>query len=90
MSSLNLTKFTKVTDKNDNKYAQYEKDLVPEKNMNVFIYTNGETVEDKANIQIVKKAFGYAKLDKFANMTTAQIKAMNKDNANGFVANKTK
>ena len=90
MTSLNLTPFNYETNRKDkNLYKPYEINLIPEKDVDVFVYTTGATDTDKANIQIVKKAFFYAKLDKFNNMTTAQIKAINKNNEDGFVANKT-
>ena len=94
-SSLNLTPFTFNADRmNGVKYKSFEIDQIPQAGVNVFIWTGAARIEDlnstdKANVQIVKKAFGYAKLDKFHNMSTMQINAMNKNLENGFVANKT-
>jgi hypothetical protein len=77
MSKLILTKFTK-TDANA-VLKNYETSLVPSSGENVFVYVRDKSKnisEDKdannnANRNIIKKAFGFAKKDKYANMSVS-------------------
>ena len=84
MSKLVLTKFIKKPD--TTKYQPYELSCKPETNEMVFIYQKyGEGKEnenDKANQHIIKKAFGWMKLDKIQQMTSTQVKSMT-GNKNG-------
>ncbi len=73
MSKLILTKFNKVV--NLGNYLEYEKSCMPEQNQPLFIYKKyaENTVnnpDDNANQNIIKKAFGFQKLDKINKMTS--------------------
>lgn len=82
-----------------NTLKTYEKSLVPSKGEKVFIYTRDKSKklsDDKnannaANRNIIKKAFGWAKKDKFSNMSVSQVKAMtNNKNGAEFIDSRTK
>ena len=71
MSKFVLTKFDKLL--TDATYKSYEEPLKPAKGEDIFVYdsTDINNKTNEANRSIVKKVMGWAKLDKFANMTSA-------------------
>lgn len=97
MSKLILTTFEK-SDANA-VLKDYEKSLVPSKGEKVFIYVRDKSkkisddkdVNNLANRNVIKKSMGWAKLDKYANMSVSQVKAMtNNKNGAEFIDSRTK
>ena len=60
MSKLILTPFTLEIDAT--KFENYEQNMIPKKGERVFIFTDGTSATDIANISVVKKQLGYVKI----------------------------
>jgi len=80
MSKLILTPFLLEIDVT--KFENYEQNMIPKKGEKVFIFGDGTSAIDIANISVVKKQLGYAKDMKFNAMTVSQMKNMNKNMVN--------